>query len=215
MSEPLTNTRVLRIATRPPRTRLDKWARRTPRRRLLLGLFAFPYVLFAVVVASLGSAKAPNGALVERASQIEWDRAYVQWLGEIFPPVSTLSARIFLQKLVAIMVQRCFPRSTVVILMVALALNPLSFYNATQNFAAFFGLLLFGLGLSHIVRFITWGNTESGFRVGLYFMVAVLTDATALVCVAAAAVSAPLLSHYRLGQTGVRRAIVMAAKVVL
>ncbi|MBH0129105.1 hypothetical protein I6E56_01860 [Salinibacterium sp. NK8237] len=120
--------------------------------------------------------------------------------------LGAISAGIFLQKIIEIMVQRRFPRSTIIILMSALALNPLFFYNATQNFAAFLGLLLFGLGLSHIVRFVAWGNTESGFRVGLYFMVAVLTDITALVYVTAAAVSAPFLTHRRSQEKGVRRA---------
>ncbi len=224
MSEPLTNTRALRIATRPPRTRLDSWPRRAPRRWLLRGLFSLPYIIFAIVVAALGADDSPNATLVARATQIDWDRADGQWLGEIFPPASTLlaafvpggalslsiigaiSAGIFLQKLVEIMVQRRFPRSTIVILMLALAGNPLFFYNATQNFSAFLGLLLFGLGLSHIVRFVTWGNTESGFRVGLYFMVAVLTDVTALVYVTAAAISAPFLRHRRDGEVGARRA---------
>ncbi|MBH0115570.1 hypothetical protein I6E52_01750 [Salinibacterium sp. NG253] len=224
MSEPLTNTRALRIATRPPRTRLDVWPRRTHRRWLLRGIFALPYVIFAVVVSALGATDSPNATLVARATQIDWERADAQWLGEIFPPISTLlaafvpggaltlsiigalSAGVFLQKLIEIMVQRRFARSTIVILMMALALNPLFFYNATQNYAAFLGLLLFGLGLSHIVRFVTWGNTESGFRVGIYFMVAVLTDVTALVYVTAAALSAPILRHRRVGVVGARRA---------
>ncbi|PJJ82292.1 hypothetical protein CLV85_1491 [Salinibacterium amurskyense] len=224
MSESSTNTRALRIATRPPRTRLDAWPRRTPRRWMLRGVFALPYVIFALVVFILGATDSPNATLVDRATQIDWDRADAQWLGDIFPPISTLlagfvpggaltlsiigalSAGIFLQKLIEIMVQRRFARSTIVILMMALALNPLFFYNATQNYAAFLGLLLFGLGLSHIVRFITWGNTESGFRTGIYFMVAVLTDITALVYVTAAALSAPFLRHRRAGVVGARRA---------
>ncbi|MBH0108916.1 hypothetical protein I6E81_01880 [Salinibacterium sp. NG22] len=224
MSEPLTNTRALRIATRPPRTRLDVWPRRTPRRWMLRGVFALPYVIFALVVSALGATDSPNAALVARATQIDWQRADAQWLGDIFPPISTLlaafvpggaltlsiigalSAGVFLQKLIEIMVQRRFARSTIVILMMALALNPLFFYNATQNYAAFLGLILFGLGMSHIVRFVAWGNTESGFRVGIYFMVAVLTDVTALVYVTAAALSAPILRHRRAGVFGARRA---------
>ncbi|MGV8913465.1 MAG: hypothetical protein ACOH14_12710 [Rhodoglobus sp.] len=191
---------------------------------MLRGLFSLPYIVFAIIVAALGALDSPNSTLVARATQIDWGRADAQWLGEIFPPVSILlaafvpggalslsiigaiSAGIFIQKLVEIMVQRRFPRSTIVILTIALAGNPLFFYNATQNFSAFLGLLLFGLGLSHIVRFVTWGNTESGFRVGLYFMVAVLTDITALVYVTAAAVSAPFLRHRRDGEVGARRA---------
>ncbi|MBH0099033.1 hypothetical protein I6E68_07785 [Salinibacterium sp. NSLL150] len=224
MSEPLTNTRALRIATRPPRTRLDVWPRRTPRRWMLRGVFALPYVIFALVVSALGATDSPNATLVARATQIDWQRADAQWLGDIFPPISTLlaafvpggaltlsiigalSAGVFLQKLIEIMVQRRFARSTIVILMMALALNPLFFYNATQNYAAFLGLILFGLGMSHIVRFVAWGNTESGFRVGIYFMVAVLTDVTALVYVTAAALSAPILRHRRAGVFGARRA---------
>lgn len=224
MTEPLHGTRPLRFAVLPPRTRLDKWPRQTRRRWLLRGVFAIPFLAFAVIVELFGAGDSPNARLIDRATMIEWDKADAQWLGEIFPPVTTvlaafvpggqltlsvigaLSAGVFIQKLVEIMVQRRFPRSTIVILLVALALNPLFFYNATQNLPAFWGLLLFGLGLSHIVRFITWGNTESGFRVGLYFMVAVLTDLTAVVYVTAAAFAAPFLQHSRLGESGLRRA---------
>ncbi|CAO1651856.1 hypothetical protein NYA9BBAC_01577 [Salinibacterium sp. NYA9b] len=191
---------------------------------MLRGVFALPYVIFALVVSALGATDSPNATLVARATQIDWQRADAQWLGDIFPPISTLlaafvpggaltlsiigalSAGVFLQKLIEIMVQRRFARSTIVILMMALALNPLFFYNATQNYAAFLGLILFGLGMSHIVRFVAWGNTESGFRVGIYFMVAVLTDVTALVYVTAAALSAPILRHRRAGVFGARRA---------
>ena len=139
----------------------------------------------------------------------------MDWIGEIFPPLSTLLAAIipggrlglgvagalvagvFLQKMLEIMVQRKFSPWLASLLLIALAANPLFAYTATENFAAFLGLAFFGLGIADIVRFVAWGNTQSGFRAGIYLMLATLSDLSGLVYVLTAAAAAPFL---RLGR---------------
>jgi hypothetical protein len=193
-------------------------------------LFALPY-LAVTWAASYSSATTqlatPNQQLLVHIAHIDWNRADVTWIGDIFPPLSTLLAAaipggqtglaiagslvagIFLQKVLEIMVQRKFPVGTTSILMVALAANPLFAYTVTQNFPAFLGLAFFGLGIADIVRFVAWGNTQSGFRAGLLLMLAVLSDLSGIVYVLTAASAAPFLRLGRSHQQGARGANVL------
>ena len=215
---------------RPERTRLDAFPRDPVFRWILRLAFAVPYLL-VTWAASYSSVNAtlvtPNQQLLHHIAQIDWNRADVTWIGDIFPPLSTLLAAaipggqtglaiagslvagIFLQKILEIMVQRRFPVGTTVILMLALAANPLFAYTVTENFAAFLGLAFFGLGIADIVRFVAWGNTQSGFRAGLFLMLAVLSDLSGIVYVLTAAAAAPFLRLGRRGQQGARGANVL------
>ncbi|MEO6533058.1 MAG: hypothetical protein ABIO06_05740 [Pseudolysinimonas sp.] len=219
-----------RTRRRPERTRLDPFPRDPLFRWLLRLVFAVPYLVVAWA-ASQSSVTArlitPNEQLLAHVAHIDWNRADVTWIGEIFPPLTTLLAAvipggatglavagalvagIFLQKILEIMVQRNFPVGTTTILMVALAANPLFAYNATQNFAAFVGLAFFGLGIADIVRFVAWGNTQSGFRAGLFLMIAALSDLSGLLYVLTAAAAAPFLRLGRRHQPGARGANVL------
>jgi hypothetical protein len=219
-----------RTDRKPERTRLDAFPRDPVFRWLLRLVFAVPY-LAVTWAASYSSVNAtlvtPNRALLERIAHIDWNRADVTWIGDIFPPLSTLLAAaipggqtglaiagslvagIFLQKVLEIMVQRKFPVGTTTILMLALAANPLFAYTVTENFAAFLGLAFFGLGLADIVRFVAWGNTQSGFRAGLLLMLAVLSDLSGIVYVLTAAAAAPFLRLGRSHQQGARGANVL------
>jgi hypothetical protein len=222
----------LRVRTRPrpERTRLDAFPRDPVFRWILRLVLAIPY-LVVTWAASYSPANAklvtPNQQLLEHISQIDWNRADVTWIGEIFPPLSTLLAAaipggqiglaiagslvagIFLQKVLEIMVQRRFPVGTTAILMLALAANPLFAYTVTENFAAFLGLAFFGLGIADIVRFVAWGNTQSGFRAGLLLMLAVLSDLSGIVYVLTAAAAAPFLRLGRSHHRGARGANVL------
>ena len=111
--------------------------------------------------------------------------------------------------MIEIMVQRRFPRLTAIILIVALAGNPLFAYTAIENIAAFLGLAFFGLGMAHIVRFVAWGNTQSGFRAGILLMLATLTDLSGVLYALTAAAAAPFLKLGRRGQLGARGANVL------
>ena len=211
----------------PQRTRLDSFPRDPLATWLLRAAFAVPYLLvawaesYSPAVATLPTA---NHALLDHISRIDWSRADVSWIGDIFPPLSTLLAAaipggetglaiagaliagVFLQKILEIMVQRRFPPGTTAILMIALAANPLFAYTATENFAAFLGLAFFGLGVADIVRFVAWGNTQSGFRAGLFLMLAVLSDLSGALYALTAASAAPFLRLGRHQQPGARGA---------
>src|SRR5664279_4772914 len=141
---------------KPERTRLDAFPRDPVFRWILRLVFAMPYLLVASA-ASYSSANAklitPNHELLAHIARINWNRADVTWIGDIFPPLSTLLAAaipggetglsiagaliagVFLQKILEIMVQRKFPVGTATILMLALAANPLFAYTVTENFA--------------------------------------------------------------------------------
>jgi len=212
-----------------PRTNLDPFPRMPLARWMLRLLFALPLLATAIIVYVFGQPidATPNATLVERVSAVQWDRADPDWLGQIYPPISTLLATfvpggrfglavlgalaggIFLQKLAEILVQREFHRSTSVILMIALAANPLFLYTATENVSGFLGLMFFGLATADMVRFFTWGNTQSGFRAGLSFMMAALTDLTGFLFVVTALITAPFLRLRRNHQRGARWANVL------
>lgn len=201
-----------------PRTAVARWLLRLA----LTVTFGVQPVLSATALAGLNT---PNQQLLDHIATIRWDRADMAWLGDIFPPLSTLLAAalswggrvalslagavvaaIFLQKLLEIMVQRRFPAPIGVVLLVALSVNPLFAYMVTENFSAFLGLAFFALGISDVARFVSWGNTQSGFRAGLMLMLAVLSDPSAVLYVAAAGVTAPFIRMRRQGQPGARAA---------
>lgn len=211
----------------PERTRRDAFPRDPIAKWILRGLFAIPYLLVAWAADASplnGSLVTPNHALLQHIATIDWSNADVSWVGDIFPPLSTLLAAVipggqtglavagaliagvFLQKILEIMVQRRLPIGITVILMVALAANPVFAYTATQNFAAFLGLAFFGLGIADMVRFVAWGDTQSGFRAGLFLMLAVLSDLSGFLYVLSAASAAPFLRLGRRHQAGARAA---------
>jgi hypothetical protein len=219
-----------RTSRRPERTRLDAFPRDPLARWLIRALFAVPYLLVSWIASGSSAGTrlvTPNAALLDHVARIDWNRADVAWIGEIFPPLSTLLvaaipggqlglavagsliAGVFLQKVLEIMAQRRFHLGTMTILMLALAANPLFAYTVTENFAGFLGLAFFGLGITDIVRFVAWGNTQSGFRAGLYLMLAALSDLSGLVYVLTAAAAAPFLRLGRHQQTGARGANVL------
>lgn len=212
-----------------PRTRLDDWPRRRPLRWALRLLFAVPYLIVAIVGAAgrTGDVDTPNQLLLDHIAQIPWDRADPEWIGQIFPPLSTLLAAIIpggrvglaiagalvagvlLQKIVEIMVQRRFPLTTTVLLTLALAANPLFAYNATENLPTFLGLAFFALAASDLGRFVTWRNTRAGFRAGILLMLATLSDLSGPLYVLTVAVAAPFLRLARADQRGARGANVL------
>lgn len=215
---------------RAPRTRLDAFPRDPLLRWALRLALAVPYLLVAWLSAATENAatlNTPNQQLLDHVATIPWDHADPEWIGEIFPPISTLVATllpggraglaiagaliagIFLQKLIEIMVQRQFFPTTIVILTVAVAANPLFAYTALENFAAFLGLAFFGIAASDIMRFVAWRNTRSGFRAGMLLMLATLSDLSGLLYVLTSAAAAPFLRLARADQKGARAANVL------
>lgn len=216
-----------RAGRRATRSRLDAFPRDPLLRWALRLALAVPYLLVAWT-ASAGTSSAqlntPNQQLLDRVATIPWDRADPEWIGQIFPPISTLVATllpggraglaiagalvagIFLQKMIEIMVQRGLYTSTTVILTLAIGANPLFAYTAIENFPAFLGLAFFGVAASDIVRFVAWRNTRSGFRAGMLLMLAMLSDLSGLVYVLTAAAATPFLRLARAHQKGARAA---------
>ena len=217
-----TQHREQRVARRRldpfPGDRLVRWGS-----RLALAIPTL-WVGWRAEMGTTAELNTPNQQLLDNVAAIDWTRADIAWVGDIFPPVSTLLAAaipggrtglaiagalmagIFLQKVLEIMVQRRVPVSTTVILLVALSVNPLFAYTATQNFAAFLGLAFFGLGISDVLRFVVWGNTQAGFRAGMLLMLATLSDLSGLLYVLTAALAAPFLRLGRTYTSGARRA---------
>jgi hypothetical protein len=209
---------------RPQRTRLDYFPRDPLRRWLLRLVFAVPFLAAAILNSFHSAGVSVNAGLLDDVARIPWGSANAAWIGDIFPPISTaiavvtpggrlglsiigaVAAGIVLQKVVEILAQRRVPMSTTALLVIALGVNPLFFYTALENLPAFLGLSFFGLALADIVRFVSWGSTQSGFRAGLFLMLATLTDPSAVLYVVAAVVAASFLRLSRTGQRGARMA---------
>lgn len=211
------------------RSRYEDFPRRAALRWLLRAAFALPFLVVAVLgeLGATARLDTPNQQLLDHLATIHWDRADPEWIGQIFPPLSTLLAAlvpggrlglaivgaliagIVLQKLLEIMVQRSFPPSTTVLLMLAVAANPLYAYNATENLPAFLGLSFFALAAADLGRFVIWRNTRAGFRAGILLMLATLSDFSGLLYVLTLAVAAPFLRLARADQRGARGANVL------
>tara|TARA_R110000868_G_scaffold411390_1_gene703591 strand:- start:169890 stop:171071 length:1182 start_codon:yes stop_codon:yes gene_type:complete len=201
-----------------PRDRLMRWGMRL--------FFALPglFITWRASAGAVESIATPNQQLLDHISAIEWSSTEVLWLGDIFPPLSTLLvavipggrlglsivgslfAGLMVQKALEILLQRRFPVSTAVILTIALAANPLFTYTVTENLPALLGLGFFSFGIAEIVRFVAWRNTQSGFRAGLFLMLATLSDPSGLLYVLVAAVVAAFLRLGRSEQPGARAA---------
>lgn len=232
----LRRDRTLRQATtlRPsrvaPRTRRDPFPRGALARWALRLVLSIPYLVVAGIASATAQTRTietPNQQLLDRIAGIDWNRADPEWIGAIFPPITTLLATVIpggraglavagalvagvlLQKLIEFMVQRRFAISTVIILALAIGANPLFAYTATENFSAFIGLCFFSIAISDVVRFVVWRDTRSGFRAGMLLMLATLSDLTGLVYVLTSAVAAPFLRLARANQKGARSANVL------
>jgi hypothetical protein len=215
-----------RVTARKVRTRLDLFPRRAGRRWLLRLGFATPFLVVAGATGAspaVGALATPNQALIERVAEIPWGDLQVAWIGELYPPISTLIAAlvpsrlglailgalvagILLQKVLETLVQRHVVPSTTTLLILALAANPLFFYTALENLAGLLGLAFFGLAISDLMRFTVWGNTQSGFRAGLWLMLAALSAPSGLLYVAAATLAGLFVDLQRHGERGVRAA---------
>lgn len=193
--------------------RLDAWpATRSARWSMRLA-FAIPFIIAGLLAKAGGwsSAETPNGALLRRVSEMSWDRADAAWIGNLYPPITTVLARLdpfgetglallgafvagfVLQKVAETMVRRYFPLSTIIALLTALAANPLFFLTTLGNLPALLGLSFFGLAMSDLARFVLSRNTQSGFRAGIFLMLAALSDSAGILYVLVAVLTAPLI----------------------
>ena len=191
---------------------------------LRLGLAA-PLVLIALLHSLLPApADTPNADLIASLASIDWNRGDAEWLALLYPHVSIMlaaanpfgrlglsimgavAAGFLLQKVAEIIAQRAIPRSTGIILVIALAANPLFAYFALENLPGFLALTFFGLALGDVVRFVNWGNTESGFRAGILIMLAAFSDPSGILYAMIIVLASPFLRHGRAAAPGLRAA---------
>lgn len=184
-----------------------------------------PFVLLALALELVPRlTTSPNAHLMDDLAAIDWTRGDAEWLALLYPHISTLiaasnpfgrlglsligavAAGFLLQKVAEIIAQRAIPRSTGIILIIALAANPLFAYFALENLPGFLAVTFLGLALADLVRFVNWGNTESGFRAGILLMLSALSDPTGIVFALVAVLASPFLRHGRPSTPGLRAA---------
>lgn len=210
---------------RAPRTRLDRFPRDPIARWSLRIVLMLPVLTVVLLSATTPAVEGtPNQSLEEALAQIDWTRGDGQWLAMLYPHVSILIAAanpfgmlglgivgsvasgFLLQKVAEIIAQRAIPRSTGIILTLALAANPLYFYFASENLPGFLAFTFFGLAMADLVRFVNWGNTESGFRAGLLLLLSAFSDPMGLLFAVVAILVSPFLRHGRPAASGMRAA---------
>lgn len=210
---------------RAPRTRHDPFPRWPVGRWMLRLGIAAPLIAIALLVERVPyPASAPNADLIADVAAIDWTRGDAEWLALLYPHISVLiaasnpfgrlglsiigaiAAGFLLQKVAEIIAQRAIPRSTGIILIIALAANPLFAYFALENLPGFLAITFFGLAIADLVRFVNWGSTESGFRAGILLMVAALSDPSGILYALVAVLASPFLRHGRQSAPGLRAA---------
>lgn len=221
------------VLDRRERARRDEQLRRSlpfPRRAWRRWTLRLVFMVPGVIVVALGvpgmlGESSPNAELLARATSFEWDRADSLWLSLLYPHISTgiavalaplgaaglaiagvVAAGFLLQGVIEILAQRAVSVSFGTALMVALAATPLFFFLVNENLAVFLAITFFGLALADIQRFVTWGNTGSGFRAGLLLAAAALSDSSGVVLLVVALVAAPFLRSGRWTTRGLRAA---------
>ncbi|WP_157532369.1 hypothetical protein [Microbacterium sp. TNHR37B] len=187
-------------------------------RLLIAAVFAAIATLYHLGSGGDWSATA-NGALAERVPVLTrgaFDEG-VGIVGALYPPLTSLlallipggayglaiagsaAASLMLQLIVQSLQRKGFPFGMRIVFTLALATTPIFAYIATTNFESVVGLLFFGLGMVDLVRFVTWANTQAGFRAGLLFACAACSDSTVTFSALVAAVAGTLIIQSRRG----------------
>ncbi|HWI31176.1 MAG TPA: hypothetical protein VNT50_06780 [Microbacterium sp.] len=199
-------------------------------------LAAMPFIALAIAyeTASAGDWSATaNGALAERVSHLPWGTPDVAAMGELYPPISNLLAVIIpggafglgiagslvagllIQLVIQSMQRKHFPRGVRVIFILTLAITPIFAYIATTNFESIVGLTFFGIGMLDLVRFITYANTQAGFRAGLLFACSAFTDSTGLLAALVAASAGTFIIQSRPGARFANAIVVVFPTIAL
>lgn len=198
--------------------RIDKFPRngwlRWGLRLLIAAVYAAVAVWFSVASGGDWSGTA-NAALAERVAAIEWGSGSVAVIGALYPPISSLIAilipggafglaiagalvaGLMIQLILQSMRRKRFPTAVRLIFTFTLALSPAFVYIATTNFEATLGLMFFGLGMIDLVRFVTWANTQAGFRAGILFACSAFSDTTGLFAALVAAAASAVIIQSR------------------
>lgn len=203
--------------------RLEKFPRNAWARwglRLLIAAFYAAVAVWFHLVTTGGWEGTANAALADRVSTLlsgtgSGDRVAV--IGALYPPLSSLiamlvpggafglaiagslAAGLMLQLVVQSMRRRGFPTFVRLVFILTLGATPVFAYIATTNFEAILGLMFFGLGMIDLVRFVTWANTQAGFRAGILFACAAFSDSTVTFSALVAAIAGTLIIQSRPG----------------
>ncbi|CCH78578.1 membrane hypothetical protein [Nostocoides japonicum T1-X7] len=207
-----------------------RWAR-----WVLRVAIAVPFVLLAVVFQARGGSwpRTANGALEARVTGLAWDSTDVAGLRQLYPPISSFLALltpggaiglavvgsllggILVQLVLQSMRRKEFPPAVRLAYLLALTTTPVFAFVVTTNLEATLGLLFFGVGMIDLVRFVTYANTQAGFRAGLLFAASVLSDRIGLFTIVAAAYTSLLIIHSRPGSRRANVLVVMFPTVAL
>lgn len=225
---------LLREDPRRTRTRVDPFPQRTWLRWLVRLALAVPYIAASFVTSALAVSEGhPNDLEAQRVAAIDWTRADVGWIGDLYPPagtvIATLVTRIiplgelglsllgalaggfFLQKVLEAMTQRELRWTTRTLFLVGLGFNPFTFALVTEDALLFLSIGFFLLGTEELVRFLYWSSTRGGFRAGILLMLSALTDPLGLAFVVVGGVAALFYVPDDLARPGRRRASMLVA----
>lgn len=168
-----------------------------------------------------------NAALADRVGALDWSTPAVGVIGQLYPPITSLGALIVpggafglaiagsigaaftLQFILQSLQRKEFPLGVRTVLIVTLATTPLYTYVVMTNFEATIALMFFGLAMVDLVRFVTWANTQAGFRAGILFAAAAFSDSTTAFSALVAALGGALLVQSRT-RAKVANAVVVA-----
>ncbi|GAA4170862.1 hypothetical protein [Gryllotalpicola koreensis] len=191
--------------------------------------FALPFLVIAVLAAQ-GKAEptSDNDLVYQHVLGIDWSRADVEWVRDLYPPLGMIFATGVMrlvplgtlglgllgaliagylgQRTLESMRQRVFPPTAIALFCVALFANPFTVYLIERSTLLFITIAFFALGADNMTRFIAFRSTRDGFRAGLFFMLAALTDSVGVILVATAAVSSLFLRPGERRERGRRRA---------
>ncbi len=209
---------------RPPKFPLSSWRRWGL--RALIALFLVVLVVRYDVASGHDWSGTANGAMAARVSHLQLV-GDVDIVGQLYPPVTTLAALlipggalglgvagalvagVMVQLVIQALARKRFGMTLRVMFAVTLVTTPLFSYLVTTNFAAAVALTFFGIGMVDLVRFVTYANTQAGFRAGLLFALASMSDSTTLLSALVAAVAAMLIVQSR-GRARLANAVVIA-----
>ncbi|GAA1913759.1 hypothetical protein GCM10009775_03040 [Microbacterium aoyamense] len=193
-------------------------------------IWALPFIAIAIWFnASSGGdwSGTANGVLAERVSSLPWGSSEVETLGQLYPPITSLIALVVPGGALGLAIVGCLVGGTMVqlvlqslirkgfvvpvrlVFVLTLALTPLWAYIVTTSFEATLGLTFFGLGMIDLVRFVTFANTQAGFRAGLLFAASAFSDSTGLFAALVAAAASTFIIRSRDGSRAANAIVVI------